>query len=69
MAGGDTDASVALQVPHGEAQGRCGHQLGIEVRLYAVGGQHRRGLLCEGHALNPAVVGNGYGLGFAVCVF
>ena len=42
--------------------------MGIEVCLDAVGGQHRRGLLAEQHALVPAVVGNGHGLGLAVCV-
>ena len=68
MAGGDADARVALQVPHRVGQGRGGHQLGIDIGLDAVGGQHRRGLLGEQHALDAAVIGNGHGLGLALRV-
>ena len=69
MAGGDADARVTPQMPHRKGQGRRGHQLGIEIGLDAVGGQHRRRLLGKQHALVAAVVGNGHRLGLSVGVF
>ena len=63
VAGGDADSRAAVQIPHRPAEGRGGLQAGIEVRGNPIGGQDPGGLPGEQVPLNPAVPGDGHGLG------
>ena len=63
MAGRDTDARAAVQIPHRPAQRRGGLQPGVEPRGDAVGRQYPGCLPGEEVSLDTAVVGDGRRLG------
>ena len=62
VAGRNHDAGVAFQMACGKAEGGHGHQLPVQVRLHAVGGENARRLSGKHIALDAAVVRDRDGL-------
>ena len=58
MAGGDHHSGGATQGPHRPAQAGCGHQLRVQPRPDAVGGEYPAGDPGKGLGLPAAVIGH-----------